>query len=197
MCKKREQLPQSDRPSFFVTGLTGRKKANAFDKKVVGSLTLMAAGHLLIPHIVIKLDPIVDRPRVFVIAVKDLDKTSAPYDLTLDLVKAGNGDKVFIVYIYNDDKVRTMEVKAKLDGFNKYYGKRLAEDGLVRNGSKFYPVISKPGVPAYKQILEVCDELAADYVVINPHVQVNGAFVPNSCEKIVIEAECNVVVCHK
>lgn len=81
------------------------------------------------------------------IAIKDIDKTQ-PYDLTLDLVKPGNGDIVNIIYVYHEDKVRPMELKDKISKFETYYNKRLKEDGLLKSGSKFMPTLNQIGVSA-------------------------------------------------
>jgi len=84
----RESLPLHMRPSFFVTGITGRKGSK------VGSLPAMAAGQFHLPNIIIKnAGPVVDRPRVFVAAIKDLEHT-AQYYVAQDLLKPGKGDKV-------------------------------------------------------------------------------------------------------
>jgi len=84
----REKLPLIERPSYIVTGITGRK-GNLKGK----TLPIVAAGHFHIPNIVVKCPPITNRARVFFAAIKDFEHLS-PYYVALDLMKPGHGDKV-------------------------------------------------------------------------------------------------------
>ena len=116
------------------------RKAGATSK--IGSLPLLAAGQFHLPNIIVKSKaPIVDRPRVFMAAVKDLEHV-VPYDLALDLMKPGNGDKLLVVHGYKD----TFGVQAELAKFEEYFEDRLVADGLKRNGSAFVPVLEQAGV---------------------------------------------------
>ncbi len=94
MVRARDSLPRKERPSFFVIGLAPRKKLNQMD------LALVAAGQFELPTIIIKQEPVVDRARVFVAAIKDLEHVQ-PYTVAADLMKPGNGDRLIVVHIHN------------------------------------------------------------------------------------------------
>mmetsp|Transcript_5288 Transcript_5288/g.6890 ORF Transcript_5288/g.6890 Transcript_5288/m.6890 type:complete len:402 (+) Transcript_5288:87-1292(+) len=197
ICENREKLDPTERPSFFVTGYTGRKKALLDDKKKIGSLSLLAAGHLLIPTIIIKNEPILDRGRIFVCCIKN-NEHYEPYNVCYDLIKPGQSDKIFVIHIHKDDSgVMNSGFKDKRIELESYFNKRMKTDGLLKNGSKFISYCNKDGVPNLQMILQALEELEADYVVINPHIQVTGAIVPNNCENIISGADCNIVICPK
>jgi len=191
MCTQRNILDVEDRPSFFVTGITGRKEAKNANK--VGTLPLLAAGQFLIPNIIIKNEPILDRPRIFVCAVKDLEHVE-PYVITLDLIKPGNGDKLFVVHVYSSTD-RTN--KEKVAEFDKYFTNRMKEDGLTKNGSKFVGIENTENQPSHLMLLNALNDLEADYVTVYPHIQVVGAAAANNCALIVEKADCNIVVCRR
>jgi hypothetical protein len=146
ICLQRDLLDYEDRPSYFVTGITGRKEVNRENK--VGTLPMLAAGQFLIPNIIIKLKPIIDRPRVFVCAIKDLEQIE-PYILSLDLAKPGNGDKVHILHVYKDDAANKTLNTNKVKEFGDYFSKRIKEDGLDTNGSKFIAIPNSENVCLY------------------------------------------------
>jgi hypothetical protein len=197
MCEGRDKLLEKERPSFLVTGYTGRKKANLTGKKEIGTLALLAAGQLMIPTIIVKCEPVIDRPRIFVCAIKDAEHFYL-YNLCLDLMKPGNGDKLFVIHIHApDDGVMNEAQRERRENLENCINIRMGQDALTKNGSKFMAVCNKDKVPNYKLVLQTLEELEADYVVINPHIQVTGAVVPNNCELIIKEADCNIVVCHK
>jgi hypothetical protein len=170
ICFKRNLLDYQDRPSYFITGMTGRKEVNK--QKKVGTLPKLAAGLFLIPNIIIKLKPITDRPRVFVCAIKSLEHIE-PYNLCLDLAKPGNGDKVYILHVYNNesqsDEATTVGASStsgdkgdllsssssnsttleRIEKINQYFTERIQEDGLSKSGSKFVPIPNTEKVPTY------------------------------------------------
>ena len=123
---KRDLLPRKERPSFLVTGFTGRKKGPLGGKQV-GSLPLLAAGQFFLPNIIVKNKegPIVDRPRLFVACIKDLD-TTMPYEVSLDLLKPGLGDKLIVLHIVD------AKVGATAAGARKAKGKK--KQAAVRGG---------------------------------------------------------------
>jgi hypothetical protein len=110
MVKRRPYLEQSEKVSYMVTGLTGRKGGGTRSAKKVGSLTLLASGQFHLPNIIIKAkSPILGRPRIFMAAIKDLEHV-VPYDLALDLMKPGNGDKLIVLHGYQEKVSRTLKV---------------------------------------------------------------------------------------
>ena len=127
---KRDLLPRKERPSFLVTGFTGRKKGPLGGKQV-GSLPLLAAGQFFLPNIIVKNKegPIVDRPRLFVACIKDLD-TTMPYEVSLDLLKPGLGDKLIVLHIV-DAKVGATAAGAR-KAKEKKNRRRCEEDIKVR-----------------------------------------------------------------
>lgn len=190
MCVNRDVLDIEDRPSFFVTGITGRKEAKAQNK--IGTLPLLAAGQFLIPNIIVKCEPVVDRARIFVCAVKDLGHVE-PYLITLDLIKPGNGDKIFVVNVHQNDRAS----KEKIEEFETYFSTRIKEDGLAKNGSKFIPIPNDNNEPSHLLVLKALDDLEADYVTVYPHIQVVGAAAPNNCALIVEKSPCNIIICRR
>ena len=103
-------MAQNEKVSYKVTGLTGRKGGGDHGAKKVGSLTLLASGQFHLPNIFIKAkSPILGRPRIFMAAVKDLEHV-APYDLALDLMKPGNGDKLIVLHGYQENETPALKV---------------------------------------------------------------------------------------
>ena len=184
---RRAYLDQAEKPSYFVTGLTGRKG----DKKI-GSLPLLAAGELHLPNIIIKAKgPVLDRERVFLCAIKDLDHV-VPYDIAFDLMKPGNGDKLLVLHIFKKSRAATEESAR----FKKYFDERMQADGIRRNGSGLLLVEEKDGEHIHDVVIRSVDEAEADYLVIYPSVT-HGRENTKHTVALIEGADCNIVVCNR
>jgi hypothetical protein len=193
LADRRDTLPANVRPSYFVTGLHGRKETGK-----PGSMPLLAAGQFHLPNIIIKKEaPIVDRGRIFVASIKDLSHT-APYYVALDLMKPGKGDKLVVLHVY---AYNSMENATEADGmlkkYEKYFLEHFVEDGLEHNAT--FRSIPQPGGASTRDILlEAIATEKADYVILNPTLSLNPAMAASALLTTVIEqADCNVIICKR
>lgn len=179
--------------TFFVAGYNDRKKSN--------SLAVNSAGKFCLPSIIIKQAELptpvgsMPKPRVFVACVKDprnVDATAQCYDMALELMKPGMGDHLVVLHVY-DEKFNGDEVDEKLAKWTKEFGKRFAEDGLVSTNSEFLPVAHPSGTPPRDVIVAQLEELAANYAVLVPTIEK----VDYTMTHVMVEAECNIVVCKR
>jgi hypothetical protein len=87
---------QNEKPKYFVVGLAKKKKI-----KKDGIIAFVIAGIFRVPVIIIKQEPILDRPRAFVVMIKNVEQT-ASYQLALEMLKPGNGDFIVALYTFNE-----------------------------------------------------------------------------------------------
>jgi hypothetical protein len=178
------ELAHHHRASFFVTGFTDRKKGN--------SLALHSAGKFHMPNIIVKKKPVANRPRVLVACVKD-PHNCPQYDVAVELMKPGMGDKIIILHIY-DEKFSGDETDQELAKFAYLFEKRFAEDGIAGAvGSKFLPLAHSRGTPVHELIVQQIAELSADYVVMAPTLEK----VDHTMKHVLLGADCNIVVCKR
>mmetsp|Transcript_22925 Transcript_22925/g.29896 ORF Transcript_22925/g.29896 Transcript_22925/m.29896 type:complete len:377 (+) Transcript_22925:22-1152(+) len=200
MTSSRSELPLTEKPSYFVTGVTGRRGTN-----LVGKLVLLAVGHFHIPNIVIKKPPVTDRPRVFVASIKHLSRLQ-PLHIALDLMKPGKGDKLIVLHIYtetfyNKTGFESDESSHVIANFQKLFQNLISQqDGMDNSGSKFI-AMEDTGAKNWRDIvLETCENEKADYVIMNPAIHMGDVLqdnaTMNNCKHIIENVECNVVVCN-
>jgi hypothetical protein len=180
---KRETLKIDERPSFFVIGVARRKKLDQMP------LSYVAAGQFELPTIIIKQSPVLDRPRVFVAAIKDLEHVE-PYDVAHALLKPGNGDILVVIHLHLKNEMKA-DIQAKRD----YFEARIKEDGLLKNGSMFVAKAVQGQNPV-EELIKHVEELQTDYLILYPSICVGKVELKPSCQEIIDSADCNIVVCH-
>jgi hypothetical protein len=194
----REAFPVNMRPSFFVTGYTGRKGANG----KAGSLALLAAGQFHLPNIIVKNPvPISGRGRVFVASIKSLGHED-PYHVALDLIKPGNGDTLVVLHVYAETffaggagtgALGAGGSATVLARYEKHFKQRFLEDGLGAQAA-FLPLVQAGGADIRETILAALDDLKADYLILNPALVVDARHLSLH---LIEEASCNVIICKR
>jgi len=185
----RNDLKASERPNYFVTGITGRRGENT-----VGKLVLLAVKHFHIPNIVIKIPPVTDRPRVFVAAIKRLDRME-PVHIAMDLMKPSQGDKLIVLHVYSDE----LEDQAVQD-YASLFKTIVTTDGFEKSGSLFIPVKDSSAKTWRDEIFEILESHKANYFLMNPAIDLENELLENetmeNCKQIIQHVNCNVVICN-
>jgi hypothetical protein len=155
-------------PSYFVTGINGRKNVG------VGSLPLLAAGKLHLPNIIVKKPPVTSRGRVFVVSIKDFQEDL--YDIALDLMKPGKGDRLVVLHLYAENLFQDGShfgggAAAATARLKKQFTDLFASDGVQ---GKFASV-EVHGATMSAVFLEAIAKEEADYVIIQPSLKPDGS----------------------
>ena len=112
-------------------------------------------------------------------------------------MKPGAGDLLIVLHAY--DRQEMLDSPDHTESFAKYkafFERRLAEDALVRNGSKFVGLErADPAMPFKELIAEQLVDLCADYLCIYPQVVENE--VTPTTHYLIEQADCSVIVCNR
>lgn len=167
-------------PDFVVMGGHGRKGPKEMPESL-GSNTDTALRNLHLPCIIIK-QPVVSRPRHFIMAVNDTELSRRGLDILLRLTNSR--DKVTCVHFISPD-----DDDKDLTDMKSYYESELEEYGPIN--SKFQVVTKERGEAITHTISNYVNNSDCDFFAIAPRAKHR---LSNISGHVVNHVKCNIIL---